>query len=193
MTGIVPHTASAHTLSGSKRSADHRSAGSNLHSAGTLSGGTPSADHRIAVATQSAGSLYTGAVIPVTGQTVAVARISNTAAYKSSSLLAISDTATAALGSRTAYRSSFQLSSPATGFLGKDAVGLDKVAGGGGRAAVIRRPHSVDMGGLARRPDAASHHWLSVVPCKRIRPRECDELPDEFRRAGIGVCFEGTF
>ncbi len=58
--------------------------------------------------------------------------------------------------------------------------------------AVIRRPHSVDLGGLGRRPEASSgHSWLTVVPCNRIRPRNCDELPDEFRRAGIGVCFEG--
>jgi hypothetical protein len=58
--------------------------------------------------------------------------------------------------------------------------------------AVIRRPHSVDLGGLGRRPEASpGHSWLTVVPCNRIRPRDCDELPDEFRRAGIGVCFEG--
>ncbi len=63
-----------------------------------------------------------------------------------------------------------------------------------GRWAGIRRPHSVDLGGLGRRPPegAIAHSWLTVVPCKRIRPRECDELPDEFRRAGIGVCFEGS-
>jgi hypothetical protein len=58
--------------------------------------------------------------------------------------------------------------------------------------AVIRRPHSVDLGGLGRRPEASpGHSWLTVVPCNRVRPRDCDELPDEFRRAGIGVCFEG--
>jgi len=58
--------------------------------------------------------------------------------------------------------------------------------------AVIRRPHSVDLGGLGRRPEASpGHSWLKVVPCNRVRPRDCDELPDEFRRAGIGVCFEG--
>jgi hypothetical protein len=58
--------------------------------------------------------------------------------------------------------------------------------------AVIRRPHSVDLGGLGRRPEASTgHSWLKVVPCNRVRPRDCDELPDEFRRAGIGVCFEG--
>jgi hypothetical protein len=57
---------------------------------------------------------------------------------------------------------------------------------------VIRRPHSVDLGGLGRRPEASpGYSWLTVVPCNRVRPRDCDELPDEFRRAGIGVCFEG--
>ena len=50
-----------------------------------------------------------------------------------------------------------------------------------------KRPHSVDLGGLHR-----GHSWAYVVPSKRIRPRDCDELPDEFKRAGIGVCFEGT-
>ena len=33
--------------------------------------------------------------------------------------------------------------------------------------------------------------WLYVMPRQRVRPRECDEVPDEFRRAGIGLCFEG--
>ena len=30
------------------------------------------------------------------------------------------------------------------------------------------------------------------VPGRRVRPRDCDELPEEFRRAGIGVCFRGN-
>ena len=45
----------------------------------------------------------------------------------------------------------------------------------------------MDLGGLDRQTNA----WLYVVPSKRIRPKECDELPYEFIRAGIGVCFEG--
>ena len=49
------------------------------------------------------------------------------------------------------------------------------------------RPHSVDLGGLAREKSK----WLGVVPCQRVRVRECDEPPEEFRRAGIGVCFKG--
>ena len=45
--------------------------------------------------------------------------------------------------------------------------------------------HSLDLGGLEL--------LLALpVPGRRVRPRECDELPDEFRRAGIGVCFKGN-
>lgn len=33
--------------------------------------------------------------------------------------------------------------------------------------------------------------WLFVMPRQRVKPKECDEVPDEFRRAGIGLCFEG--
>ena len=49
------------------------------------------------------------------------------------------------------------------------------------------RPHSVDMGGLAR----AKGRWSGVVPCQQVRVRECDEPPEEFKRAGIGFCFQG--
>ena len=52
---------------------------------------------------------------------------------------------------------------------------------------VNRRPHSVDLGGL----DRNRHPWLLVIPGKRNRPKQLDELSYEFRRAGIGVCFEG--
>ena len=45
--------------------------------------------------------------------------------------------------------------------------------------------HSLDLGGLEL--------LLALpVPGRRVRPKECDELPDEFRRAGIGVCFKGN-
>ena len=45
--------------------------------------------------------------------------------------------------------------------------------------------HSLDLGGLDL--------LLALpVPGRRVRPRECDELPDEFKRAGIGVCFKGS-
>ena len=33
--------------------------------------------------------------------------------------------------------------------------------------------------------------WLNVVPSERLKPKKCDELSDEFKRAGIGQCFEG--
>ena len=33
--------------------------------------------------------------------------------------------------------------------------------------------------------------WLRVVPSYKVRPRNCDEIPDEFKRAGIGLCFRG--
>jgi hypothetical protein len=34
--------------------------------------------------------------------------------------------------------------------------------------------------------------WYLVIPSQRLKPKVCDEVPDEFRRAGIGLCFEGT-
>ena len=34
--------------------------------------------------------------------------------------------------------------------------------------------------------------WLYVTPAQRLRPRDCDEVPEEFVRAGIGLCFEGN-
>ena len=39
--------------------------------------------------------------------------------------------------------------------------------------------------------DSSGSTWWLVIPSQRIRPRVCDEVPDEFRRAGIGLCFEG--
>ena len=36
-----------------------------------------------------------------------------------------------------------------------------------------------------------SDFWLRVVPSCKIRPRNCDEVPEEFKRAGIGLCFGG--
>jgi hypothetical protein len=50
-----------------------------------------------------------------------------------------------------------------------------------------QRPHSVDIGGIERKTSA----WLEVMPSHRVRVRNCDEPPDEFKRAGIGVCFKG--
>jgi len=34
-------------------------------------------------------------------------------------------------------------------------------------------------------------NWYLIVPSQRVKPRDCDEVPDEFKRAGIGLCFEG--
>ena len=39
--------------------------------------------------------------------------------------------------------------------------------------------------------DSSGSTWWLVIPSQRIRPRVPDEVPDEFRRAGIGLCFEG--
>jgi hypothetical protein len=39
--------------------------------------------------------------------------------------------------------------------------------------------------------DSSGSTWWLVIPSQRVRPRVCDEVPDEFRRAGIGLCFEG--
>ena len=33
--------------------------------------------------------------------------------------------------------------------------------------------------------------WLRIIPSQRVKIKQCDELSDEFKRAGIGLCFEG--
>ena len=33
--------------------------------------------------------------------------------------------------------------------------------------------------------------WLKIIPSEKVKLRKCDELSDEFKRAGIGLCFEG--
>ena len=67
------------------------------------------------------------------------------------------------------------------------------------------RPHSVELGSLRGRwwgaggshrgslghPGSPRGPWWGVVPCTRVRHRQCDELPEEFTKAGIGVCFKG--
>ena len=67
------------------------------------------------------------------------------------------------------------------------------------------RPHSVELGNLRGRwlgaggsrggslghPGSPRGPWWGVVPCTRVRHRQCDELPEEFTRAGIGACFRG--
>ena len=42
-----------------------------------------------------------------------------------------------------------------------------------------------------RNSNSDSDFWLRVVPSCKIRPRNCDEVPEEFKRAGIGLCFGG--
>ena len=67
------------------------------------------------------------------------------------------------------------------------------------------RPPSVELGGLRGRwwgaggsrrgslghPGSPRGPWWGVVPCTRVRHRQCDELPEEFTKAGIGACFKG--
>ena len=48
-----------------------------------------------------------------------------------------------------------------------------------------KRLHSVDLGVKERYP------WLYAVPGKKVMPKKCDKISDEFRRAGIGACFKG--
>lgn len=33
--------------------------------------------------------------------------------------------------------------------------------------------------------------WMYVLHSQKVKPRDCDEVPDEFVKAGIGLCFEG--
>ena len=33
--------------------------------------------------------------------------------------------------------------------------------------------------------------WLNIVPSEKVKIKKCDELTDEFKRAGIGLCFDG--
>ena len=45
----------------------------------------------------------------------------------------------------------------------------------------------MDIGGIEWKTSA----WLGVMPSHRVRVKNCDEPPDEFKRAGIRVCFKG--
>ena len=33
---------------------------------------------------------------------------------------------------------------------------------------------------------------MYTVPSKVYQPRQCDEKPDDFRKLGLGVCFQGS-
>ena len=70
--------------------------------------------------------------------------------------------------------------------------------GKGGKFKLAKDPraHSAPAAAQHRKAEAGEagneeERWLYVMPRQRVRPRECDEVPDEFRRAGIGLCFEG--
>ena len=71
--------------------------------------------------------------------------------------------------------------------------------GRGGKFKSVKdaaRAHSAPAAqhrGAGNKPMSAEDEaWLYVMPRQRVRPKECDEVPDEFRRAGIGLCFEGN-
>ena len=32
---------------------------------------------------------------------------------------------------------------------------------------------------------------IEAVPCQKVEIRDCDEVPDDYHRAGIGNCFKG--
>ena len=70
--------------------------------------------------------------------------------------------------------------------------------GKGGKFKLVKDPraHSAPATQQRKAEEAGGEvgeeeRWLYVMPRQRVRPRECDEVPDEFRRAGIGLCFEG--
>ena len=33
--------------------------------------------------------------------------------------------------------------------------------------------------------------WVFAVPSKRLEPKQCDQVSEEFRKAGIGICLSG--
>ena len=66
--------------------------------------------------------------------------------------------------------------------------------GKGGKFKLAKDPRAHSAPAAQHRKAEAGEgeeRWLYVMPRQRGRPRECDEVPDEFRRAGIGLCFEG--
>ena len=48
--------------------------------------------------------------------------------------------------------------------------------------------HSLELGGMRNNPNTA---WIFAVPSKITKHKECDEVSEEFRKAGIGTCFRG--
>ena len=48
--------------------------------------------------------------------------------------------------------------------------------------------HSLQLGGLRNNPNTA---WIFAVPSKVTKHKACDEVSEDFRKAGIGSCFKG--
>ena len=48
--------------------------------------------------------------------------------------------------------------------------------------------HSLQLGGMRSNPTTA---WIFAVPSKITRHKACDEISEDFRKAGIGSCFRG--
>ena len=66
--------------------------------------------------------------------------------------------------------------------------------GRGGKFKSVKDSRAHSAPAVQRKPTLSAEEdeaWLYVMPRQRVRPRECDEVPDEFRRAGIGLCFTG--
>lgn len=60
---------------------------------------------------------------------------------------------------------------------------------------IIRESHTMNASGLKLKASSEinvnENYYLKVVPGYKVRPRDCDEVPEEFKRAGIGLCFGG--
>lgn len=48
--------------------------------------------------------------------------------------------------------------------------------------------HSLELGGMRNNPNTA---WIFAVPSKITKHKACDEVSEDFRKAGIGTCFRG--
>ncbi|CAB4065282.1 unnamed protein product [Lepeophtheirus salmonis] len=53
----------------------------------------------------------------------------------------------------------------------------------------LKGTHSLLL--LDKRETLQPWYEAKVVPYVKFRPRTCDEVSDEFRRVGIGLCFRG--
>ena len=58
--------------------------------------------------------------------------------------------------------------------------------------ALRRSEETHDQGLLQLKKDAA-RNWIFAVQGDVVRQRACDEVSEEFRRAGIGQCFRGLY